>query len=83
MTREEQFIMLVQTGAIAAASKSNFEPGTGATKAMAAVNHAIRIVDAGRLPGDLTAPEAATEVLRHSGLLGETTVVLPKWLEVQ
>lgn len=83
MDKTQQFIMLVQTGAIAAASKSNFEPGTGAAKAMAAVDHAFKIVDGGRLPEELTASEAAIEVLRHSGLLGVSEEILPKWLEVQ
>jgi hypothetical protein len=83
MTKDEQFVKLVQTGALAAASKSAFEPGTGAMKAMAAVADAFRVVDAGRLPGDLTAPEAAIQLLKHSGLLGISTDSLPAWLERQ
>jgi hypothetical protein len=83
MNKADQFITLVQTGAIAAASKSNFEPGTGATKAMAAVMDAFRIVDGNRLPEDLTASEAAIQLLNHSGLLGETEVIVPAWLEIR
>lgn len=83
MTKDEQFIKLVQTGALAAASKSAFEPGTGAITAMAAVADAFRVVDANRLPADLTAPEAAIQLLKHSGLLGVSADALPAWLELQ
>jgi len=83
MTRPQEFMMLVQTGALAAASKSDYEPGTGAIKAMAAVTTAFRVVNSNRLPVDLTPQEAAIELLKHSGLLGSSAEAVPSWLEIQ